>query len=221
MGVFRNKEMKRIDNQNNNIMKTTVFSLIAIAALAFGTVNFSQAAGVKTGNKEVTTTLTEATRINKIEVRGNVEVFVSDGNDEKVKVYDEYYAKNAFVQNQDGVLRISSYNNQKLVVWVTASDLRNITAYDNAEVKSFGKLSEIDLAVELHDNATATLDLDSYNANITVNDKAKANLSGAVSQCELTYSTSTTVNQSALKAEHLTESKRVYGQPANTDIALL
>ena len=88
-------------------MKTTAFTLIAIAALAFGTVNLSKADTGKDSKNtaEVSTTLTEVHNVNKIEVRGNVEVFVSNGSDEKVKVYNHYYAEDAFVQNQNGTLK--------------------------------------------------------------------------------------------------------------------
>ena len=204
-------------------MKTKVFSLIAIAALAFGTVNLSKAADGKTGNNntEVSVTLTDVTSINKIEVRGNVEVFVSDGATQKVKVYNRYYAENAMVQNENGTLKISSYNNEKLVVWVTANDLRNITAYDNAEVKSFGKLSEIGLDVNLYDNASADLELNSYSANFSINDKAKANLSGYVNECELNYANTTTVNQSQLSTEHMSETKKGADKVADQDLAIL
>jgi WD40 repeat protein len=218
---LKNIEIKITDNQNNKTMKTQVFSLIAIAALAFGTANFSHAATVKDGSKEVSTTLAEKARINKIEIRGNVEVFVSAGNDEKIKVYNNYYAENALVQNHNGTLRIASYNAEKLVVWVTAADLRNISVYDNAEVRSFGKLSAIELDVNLYDRATANLDLDNINASINVNDKAKANLSGNVDVCQLSYAATTAVNQSQLKAGRLTQSRKVYSQPANTDLAVL
>lgn len=189
-------------------MKTKAFTLIAIAALAFGTVNFTNAATVK-NNKEVSTTLTSVSKISNIEVRGNVEVFVSDGSADAVKVYNRYYAENAVVQNVNGTLRISSYKAEKLVVWVTAKDLRGISAYDNSVVKSFGKLAEIGLDVALYDNASAQLDLDAYSASINVNDHAKVDLAGNVNECDLNYSNITTVNQSQLVAEHLTKTVKV------------
>jgi len=197
-------------------MKTKAFTLLAIAVLAFGTVNFTNAATVKI-NKEVSTTLTSVNKINNIEVRGNVEVFVSDGSADAVKVYNRYYAENAVVQNVNGTLRISSYNANKLVVWVTAKDLRGIAAYDNSVVKSFGKLAEIGLDVALYDNSTAQLDLDAYTANINVNDHAKADLTGNVSECDLKYTNLTTVNQSQLAAEHLTKTVKVIKNRTQAD----
>jgi hypothetical protein len=125
-------------------MKTSIFTILAIVALAVGSTN-SSFASVKNDNKEVSTVLTNISQISKIEVHGNVELYVSDGNTDQVKVYNQYYAESALVQSQNGVLRISSYKAEKLVVWVTANDLRAISAYDNAAVKSFGSLSKIDL----------------------------------------------------------------------------
>jgi len=201
-------------------MKTKAFTLLAIAALAFGTVNLTNA---KTVNKEVVTTLNNVSNINNIEVRGNVEVYVSDGPSDQVKVYNRYYAESALVQSQNGTLRISSYTNEKLVVWVSVKDLRSINAYDNAEVKSFGKLSEIDLDVNLFNNATARLDLAAYSANIHVNDRAKADISGTVSECDLNYTNTTTVNQSQLVADHLAQTVRMEknSKTANKEIAEL
>jgi hypothetical protein len=184
-------------------MKAQILTIATIFTLALGTVTSTQAA-VKNNNDEVSTTLTNISHINKIEVYGNVELFVSDGTADQVKVYNKYYAENALVQSKDGVLRISSYNKKKLVVWVTANDLRSITANDNAEVKSFGNLSKIDLDVTLNNNASAKLNLDAYKANVTVNDRAKADLSGNVTDYSITHDQSATVNQSNVVAANVT-----------------
>ena len=182
-------------------MKTTVLTIAAIVALAFGTANLSNAAVKNNNNNDAAVVLTNVSKINKIEIHGNVQVFVSDGSADQVKVYNKYYAENALVQSEKGVLRISSYKAEKLVVWVTANELNSITAYDNAEVKSFGKLSEINLDVNLYDSASADLNLDSYAANVTVNNQAKANLTGAATIVDLTYAASCTVNHVGFAAE--------------------
>jgi len=179
-------------------MKTQIITIAAIAALAFGTVNVSSAAT----KFKAATVLENVSRINNIEVRGNVEVFVSAGTADQVKVYNNYYSEDALVQSQNGTLRISSYANQKLVVWVTVNDLHSINAYDNADVRSFGKLSAIDLNVNLYNNASADLNLDSYSADINISDHAKANLNGNASELNLTYAQSATVNQVNFTADH-------------------
>ncbi|QQL48347.1 GIN domain-containing protein [Mucilaginibacter ginkgonis] len=173
-------------------MKTRILTVAALLTLAVTTTSATFASTVK--EKAASTVLTDVKHINKIEVRGNVELYVSEGADDNVKVYNKYYSENALVQNQNGVLRISAYNTDKLVVWVTASDLRNISAYDNTTVKSFGKLSGIELGVDLYNHAAADLDLTAYNATINVNDAATANLSGDATQCNLKYSQYARVN---------------------------
>ncbi len=185
-------------------MKKTILSIITLVTVVLGTTNFTHAANL---NNAAGTTLTDISGINKIEIHGNVELFVSDGNADQVKVYNQYYSESALIQSTNGTLRISSYKAEKLVVWVTAADLRSVVAYDNSTIKSFGNLSAIEFNVELHNNASAKLNLDAFNANVTVNDNAKADLSGTANQFNLSHNFTATVNNSAFKAEHFTENK--------------
>nr|WP_294945131.1 DUF2807 domain-containing protein [uncultured Mucilaginibacter sp.] len=197
-------------------MKTTISTILAIAVLALGSTNSSYAS-VKNNNEEVSTILTNVSHISKIEVHGNVELYVSDGNTDQVKVYNQYYAESALVQSQNGVLRISSYKAEKLVVWVTANDLREISAYDNAAVKSFGSLSKIDLDVNLYNNATASLNLEAFHATLTVNDNAKATLTGSVTEYSLKYAdTASVVNDNFITVN---ESKIQVPAAGKRDIA--
>ena len=185
-------------------MKTLAITLFTVAAIVFGIGNQAQAT-VNTNNSKGIV-LTDITRIDKIEVYGNVQVYVSNGTADEVKVYNRYYAENALVQSRNGVLRISSYNKaEKLVVWVTAKQLSGITAYDNANISSFGNFSAIELDVKLYNNASANLKLDVYSARVTMNDKACANLSGTVNEYNLNRSYGSSVNGSNLVAEHTTE----------------
>jgi len=216
MDVFKNKEIQTTDNQKIKNMKTRILSFVTIAAIVLGlSSNTFAATKDDAKNNEVSTVLTNVSKISKIEVHGNVELYISDGSSDQVKVYNRYYAESALVQSQNGVLRISSYSDQKLVVWITANDLRSITAYDNAEVKSFGKLSPIEMDVTLHNNAYAKLDIDGYSANITVNDRAKADLTGNVNEYNLKYNRSASVNTTNFIAAHNT--KTVNGSNKNAD----
>jgi len=140
-------------------MKTQVLSFVTIAAIVLGIGNTTLAAdkAAATKSTEVSTILTNVSHISKIEVYGNVELFISDGDSDQVKVYNKYYEQSALVQSQNGVLKISSYAGQKLVVWVKAADLRSITVNDDSEVKSFGKISPIEMSVTLNNNAYAKL----------------------------------------------------------------
>ncbi|HVS94039.1 MAG TPA: DUF2807 domain-containing protein [Mucilaginibacter sp.] len=184
-------------------MKTKIFTIATIAAIVLGIGSTALADGNAKNDKEVATVLTDVSRISKIEVYGNVELYVSNDETDQVKVYNRYYAEDAVVQSRNGVLRISSYSGKKLVVWVKAADLRSINAYDNAEVRSFGRLSGIDLTVTLNNNAYAKFDFDAFSANITVNDRAKADLAGNVSECSLKYNQGATVNSTEFAAGHM------------------
>jgi len=180
-------------------MKTQIITIFAALVLSTGIAKTTNAATVK---NETVTVLTDISAINKIEVRGNVEVYISDGATDQVKVYNKYYGESALVQSKNGVLRIASYKAEKLVVWVTAADLRSISAYDNAEVRSFGDLSKIEFEVDLHNNASAKLNLDAYSANVTVNDQAKANLSGTANEYDLKYSHAENINEKNFETLH-------------------
>ncbi|GAB2982259.1 hypothetical protein GCM10027049_18510 [Mucilaginibacter puniceus] len=187
-------------------MKTTILTLIA-AVILTATVSTTKATAATTTDH---ITLTGIKNINKIEARGNVEVFVTNGTKDAVKVYDTaYYASNALVQEQNGTLRITNYDKaKKLLVEVTVTDLRNVVAYDNAVIKS-DKLALVDLSVDLYNNAYAGLQLNNYAASINVNDQAKADLSGDVMEYNLTYSYAATVNRTALAAMTTTENRVV------------
>jgi hypothetical protein len=181
-------------------MKKAILTITIVLVTVFCINKVSYAS---TGSNEEVTILTEVSKINKIEIHGNVELYVSDGTSDKVKVYNHYYAESALGQDQNGLLRIASYKTQKLVVWVTVSDLRNLSVYDNSEVKSFGKLSAIDLEIKLYNKASAQLNMDTYQANITLYDHAKADLTGSINEAEINYDRSSSVNTSNLVVQDL------------------
>lgn len=163
-------------------MKTKILPVIALLVLMSGVSKSSYAVTIHNTD---CTVLNGIKAITRIEVRGNVELFISDNATENVKVYNQYYSESAVLQYNSGVLRIASYNDKKLVVWVTANDLRSVSAYDNAEVRSFGGFSNIEFSVELHNYASAKLNLNVYSANITLRDHAKAELSGTATEFNL------------------------------------
>jgi hypothetical protein len=203
--VFVNKVsilawMNKITINNSSLKNTTMKTIIITTAILLVTVlGINRSAYAETSkDDQAYTVLTEKSAINKIEVYGNVELYVSDGATDQVKVYNRYYKENAVVQNQNGTLRITSYKTEKLVVWVTASDLRSLAVYDNAIVKSFGKLSAIDIDVQLYNTASAQLDLDAFQASITLNDNAKATLAGNINQGALKYNHTSVLNTTNL-----------------------
>jgi len=183
-------------------MKTRIITLITlVTVLSITSLTYAAA---KTNDDQITVVATE-NNINKIEASGNVEVYITNGDKDQVKVCGDYYAQNALVQDKDGVLRISSYNADKLVVLVTVADLRSITATDNASIKSYVTFSAIELDVKLDKNSSAQLKLDVFAVNITVTEGAKADLSGSVNDYDLNYSRSAKINSTELVAVNSTK----------------
>ncbi|HZY39583.1 MAG TPA: DUF2807 domain-containing protein [Mucilaginibacter sp.] len=195
-------------------MKTQIITILTALTLIAGVAETSKAAVAKS---EDVTVLTDVSAINKIEVRGNVLLYISDGSADQVKVYNKYYAESALVKSRNGVLSIASYKAEKLVVWVTAADLSSIAAYDNSEVKTFGDVSKIEFNVELHNNATAKLSFDAITANVTLTDNAKADLSGTATEVYLTHSVGSSVNRTNLLTDRFTEKKTGLPVPAKSD----
>ncbi len=158
-------------------MKTSIKNLIALAVTAVILGTSSVAVLAADGNKE--TVLTTAKKVNKINVSGNVQLILINSADESVKIYDDYYAKNALVQQKDGELRISSFEKQTLTVVVYVNNLTELTSSDNASVKTYGKFSAIALDVNLKDKATANLNMNTLNLSTSVSNEASLTLSGS------------------------------------------
>lgn len=157
-------------------MKTAIKNLFA-AALTLIVLTGSAFASTDVKNNNVTI-LTQVKNIRKIEVKGNVELILVQAPTESIKVYDSYYAKNALVQQEDGVLRISSFQKEPLTVAVYVRDLAVLEAADNATVKTSGKVSFLSLTVNLKDNATADINTNTINLYTNINDKANLKIAG-------------------------------------------
>ncbi|RZK43926.1 MAG: hypothetical protein EOO90_01310 [Pedobacter sp.] len=158
-------------------MKTAIKSLIS-GVLTLVVLTGSAMVSKADDNKTVTV-LSEVKKVKKINVSGNVELILVHSENESVNVYDSYYAKNALVQQKDGELRIASYDNQTLQVVVYVSNLSELTASENARVKTFGKFSSVDLSIILKDNAVADLNTNTISLSTNINDKATLSLTGS------------------------------------------
>lgn len=171
-------------------MKTSIKNLFAVAlglvtmtTSAFATDNVKSINNnVKIAKETNYTILNDVKNINKIVASGNVEVFVMQASTESVKVYDNYYAKNALVQQKDGVLRISSFEKEPLAVTVYVRNLSAIEAGDNATVKTYGKVNFLSLDVVLKDEAVADINTNTVNLFTSVKDQASLKLSGATEE---------------------------------------
>ncbi|WP_295716055.1 DUF2807 domain-containing protein [Mucilaginibacter sp.] len=196
-------------------MKTKILSVITMFVMVLGLTKSTYANSL---TMDAFTLLNDISTINKIEVHGNVELYISDATQDQVKVYNKYYAERALVQSKNGVLSIASYTNEKLVVWVSAADLRSVSVFDNSTVKSFGKLSKIEFNVDLHNNAVASLNLDAFSTTVTVKDNATADLKGATEELNLNRAIQSNVKSNNFAVSHLVENKAIYtaGMGSNT-----
>lgn len=185
-------------------MKIKNLFLIAMITVALGS---SQSTYANTIKDDAFTILEDVGTINSIEVHGNVELFITDAPADVIKVYNKYYAESALIQNRNGVLRISSYKTEKLVVWVKAKDLRSVSLYDNAQIKSFGTLSKIEFSVNLYNSAQATLNLDAYKLSLSVKNNAKADINGSAEVLTLNRDIDQNVTRNNLAVMHLYENK--------------
>ncbi len=185
-------------------MKITILTTAILLATSLG---FSQSTFASAHDSEKRVNVkTNVSEISKIEIRGNVELYLSEGAADQVVTYGNDRNGSSFSPDKNGVLRIASYQTQKLIVWVTASQLASLEVYDNADVRSFGKLSGIELDVKMYNNATAQLNMDAYQANVTLNGHAKATLTGDIDSVDLMYGHSSQVDTSNLVAAHLNRS---------------
>ncbi len=211
-------------------MKKVILTLIAITVVVLSTAKLTYAATTDSTRTaadsiytpadsiaQLTTVLENINGIKKIEASGNVEVYVTSGDQDAVKVLENYYTQTGLVQEENGVLRITSYNTDKLMVMVTVKDLSEVKATNGALIKSNGTLSAIQLNVNLDNNATAELKLDVFAASVTATGHAKAELSGSVADYDLNYSHSSTVNSTELATISGTEKVIAHKTAATTE----
>ncbi|WP_316770674.1 GIN domain-containing protein [Pedobacter frigiditerrae] len=180
-------------------MKTSIKTLFA-AALTLVVLTSSAFASTDVKNNNVTV-LNQVKNISKIEVKGNVEVILVQSPVESVKVYDSYYSKNALVQQQDGVLRISSFQKETLSVVVYVRDLSSIEAGDNAQVKTYGKINFLSLAVKLNGNATADINASTISLYTSVKDSASLKLAGSTTDHYAVLSSQAKLSMGSFAAE--------------------
>ncbi|MEE1884451.1 GIN domain-containing protein [Pedobacter flavus] len=152
-------------------MKTSIKSIIAIALTALTLTTASASNKV--------TVLKEVKNFNALNVSGNVEIILVQSNEEKVQVYNNYYENNALVQTKDGVLNISSYDDETLTVVVNFKKLSKITASDDASISNIGKISALGLDINLKNNSKAALNLNTIELSTKMNGNSVLYLEGS------------------------------------------
>ncbi len=157
-------------------MKTSIKTLFAAA---FATILMTGTA-FATDSKETqaVTVLNDVKNINKIKVSGNVELILIQSTKESVKVYNNYYGKNAFVQQSNGDLYISSFDKERLTVIAYVNNLTELSATDNAFVTTDGQFNTLSLDVKLQSNASADLNINAIALNSKISGSSSLKLKG-------------------------------------------
>jgi hypothetical protein len=181
-------------------MKTTFLKIATVVLML--------TAGVKSyaANAE-TTKLTWLSKFYKIEVHGNVRLHLLQGEENAVEMRGTYFDHNALLQVDNGVLRVTCYRAERLDVWVTLYDLSSIDAYDNVLVDTYGKLSLIELSVELFNKAKANLNLDCFATHIKLNDNSLADISGTAMESDLAVNYASTLNSTGFLADQISRKR--------------
>lgn len=181
-------------------MKTSIKNLFA--ALLTVAISASAPAFVNAKEAKKVTVISEVKKFNKLNISGNVEVILVQNQNQSVQVYDNYYAKNALIQEKNGELRISSFDKETLTVVVYANQLNEITVNDNATIKTSGKFKALSLAVNLKDNAKATLNTNTIDLFATVIGQATLTLSGSTTDYNATIGSVASLNMDKFAAEN-------------------
>lgn len=190
-------KIKNLKTLNYKKMKTIIktASIALIAAISFAT-------NVATAHEVYkVTSLNEIKNFNKISVAGNAEVIIVQSPIESVKVYDDYYAKNALVQEKNGELRISSFEKRPLTVVVYANHLSEINASDDAQIKTSGIFKTIALEVNLKDKAKAIINTETLDLFTSLDDQSSLDLSGEANEFNSLISNSANIKSNIFSAK--------------------
>ena len=162
-------------------MKNAIKNIIT-ASLAAAVVLGSSIAAKAADGENNTAIISSVKKINKIAVSGNVEVILIQDIADQVKVYNDYYANNALIQEKDGLLRISSYNRDKLIVEIHVKNLSAIELEDKSTIKTYGSFYLLGLDIALRDQAKADMKINTTQLTVNVGDEAQLSLAGTAEE---------------------------------------
>ncbi|ARS41772.1 hypothetical protein CA265_19785 [Sphingobacteriaceae bacterium GW460-11-11-14-LB5] len=159
-------------------MRTSIKNLFA-AALVMVTLSSATGVANATENNAHYTAITQVKNVAKIVVTGNVKLILVQDVKESVEVYDQYYTKNALVQQQGEELRISSFDKNTLTVIAHVNNLTAIEASNTATVSTAGNFNLLNLNVVLNDKASADITANAVNLSTELKDTASLKLTGS------------------------------------------
>ncbi|WP_316802528.1 GIN domain-containing protein [Pedobacter nototheniae] len=166
-------------------MKTFIKTLFA-AALTTVVLSSATLAANASENNSSYTALTQVKNISKIVVSGNVKLILVQDSREGVEVYDQYYSKNALIQQQGAELRISSFTKDALTIIAHVNNLSSVEASNTSKVFTSGSFNLLDLKIVLKDQATAAINANTVTLSTSVNDAASLKLEGSTENHEAT-----------------------------------
>jgi hypothetical protein len=181
-------------------MKNSIKNLFA-AALVMVTLSSATVVANATENSANYTALTKVKNISKIVVSGNVKLILVQDAKESVEVYDQYYTKNALVQQQGAELRISSFEKNALTVIAHVNNLTVIEASNTATVTTAGNFNLLNLNIVLNDKASADINANAVNISTDVKDAASLKLAGSTETHVALIGAESKINMGAFTAQ--------------------
>jgi Putative auto-transporter adhesin, head GIN domain len=181
-------------------MKTSIKKLFA-AAFVLVTLSSATVVANATENNGSYTALTKVKNISKIVVSGNVKLILVQDAKESVEVYDQYYTKNALVQQQGAELRISSFDKNTLTVIAHVNNLTAIEASNAASVSTAGNFNLLNLSVVLNDEASADIKANTVNLSTNVKDGASLKLEGTTDLHQAVMGVTSKINMTGFTAQ--------------------
>lgn len=181
-------------------MRTSIKNLFA-AALVMVTLSSATVVANATENNANYTAITQVKNIGKIVVTGNVKLILVQDAKESVEVYDQYYTKNALVQQQGGELRISSFDKNTLTVIAHVNNLTAIEASNTATVSTAGNFNLINLSIVLNDDASADIKSNTVNLSTNVKDDASLKLEGTTDLHQAVMGVASKINMAGFTAQ--------------------
>lgn len=150
--------------------------MLALTVLAFVVIIISSSNKGKAAEKAAAAIeFKKVKNIYKIVVKGSVDLYITQGAEESLKVYD---GKQADVKLENGTLSISSAQNQRMAVSVTVKNLSAIEAGDNSKVRTMNEISTVNLDLQFNDQADGQIEAKAISISSILSDQAKLELSG-------------------------------------------
>lgn len=181
-------------------MKTSIKNLFA-AALVMVTLSSATVVANAAESNANYTAITKVKNISKIVVSGNVKLILVQDANESVEVYDQYYTKNALVQQQGAELRISSFEKNTLTVIAHVNNLTAIEASNTASVSTAGTFSLLNLSVILNDEASADIKANTVSLSTNVKDGASLKLEGTTDSHQAVSGIASKINMDGFTAQ--------------------